>query len=74
MYNTTLKRIIKYSPAVTKVEEWTKAEMGVGADIAAGNQEEKGNKADFVIQPVKKTTITKKGTDNTLLSKVKTLL
>jgi hypothetical protein len=25
--------------------------MGVGADIAAGNHGEKGNKADFVIRP-----------------------
>jgi len=29
------------TPAVTKVEECTKAETGVGAAIAAGNQEEK---------------------------------
>lgn len=35
-------------PAVTKVEEWTKAEIGVGAAIAAGNQEEKGNWALLV--------------------------
>lgn len=33
----------KYSPAVTKVEEWTIAEIGVGADIAAGSQVESGN-------------------------------
>jgi hypothetical protein len=32
----------KYTPTVTKVEECTKAETGVGAAIAAGNQEEKG--------------------------------
>jgi hypothetical protein len=37
-----LKRINKYTPAVTKVEECTKAETGVGAAMAAGNQEEKG--------------------------------
>jgi hypothetical protein len=30
------------TPAVTRVEEWTKAETGVGAAIAAGNQAEKG--------------------------------
>lgn len=40
--NKTLNRINKYTPAVTKVEEWTSAETGVGAAIAAGNQEEKG--------------------------------
>lgn len=30
-------RISKYTPAVTNVEEWTNAETGVGAAIAAGN-------------------------------------
>ena len=35
-------RINKYTPAVTKVEEWTKAETGVGAAIAAGNHAENG--------------------------------
>lgn len=45
-----LKFIIRksiYTPAVTKVEEWTRAEIGVGADIAAGNHAEKGNCALF---------------------------
>jgi len=36
-------RIVVYTPAVTKVEEWTKEDTGVGADIAAGSQDEKGN-------------------------------
>lgn len=40
-------RISKYTPAVTKVDEWTKAEIGVGAAIAIGNQAEKGNWALF---------------------------
>lgn len=44
-----LKRINKYTPAVTKVEEWTKAETGVGAAIAAGNHDEKGICALLVI-------------------------
>jgi len=35
-------RINKYTPAVTRVDEWTKAETGVGAAIAAGNHAEKG--------------------------------
>jgi len=39
---TKFKRTIKYTPAVTRVEEWTSAETGVGAAIAAGNQAEKG--------------------------------
>lgn len=40
-------RNIRNTPAVTKVEEWTKAEMGVGAAMAIGNQAEKGNWALF---------------------------
>lgn len=43
------KRINKYTPAVTKVEEWTSAETGVGAAIAAGSQAEKGIWALLVI-------------------------
>lgn len=35
------------TPAVTKVEEWTKAEIGVGAAIAIGSQAENGNCALF---------------------------
>ena len=35
-------------PAVTKVEEWTKALTGVGAAIAAGSQHLKGNWALLV--------------------------
>jgi hypothetical protein len=35
-------RINKYIPAVTKVEERTKEETGVGAAIVVGNQEENG--------------------------------
>lgn len=40
--------IIRNKPAVTKVEECTREEIGVGAAIAAGSQGEKGNKADLV--------------------------
>ena len=43
-------------PAVTKVEEWTKEDTGVGADIAAGNQEEKGIWALFLIAVNRKNT------------------
>lgn len=38
-----ITRINKYTPAVTRVDECTKAEIGVGAAIAAGNQAENGN-------------------------------
>lgn len=46
-------RIVRKTPAVTRVEEWTKAETGVGAAIAAGNQLEKGICALFVIAAIK---------------------
>jgi hypothetical protein len=39
---TYLNRINKYTPAVTKVEECTSEDTGVGAAIAAGSQAEKG--------------------------------
>lgn len=42
------QRIKIYTPAVTRVEEWTKDETGVGAAMAAGNHAEKGNWALFV--------------------------
>lgn len=45
-----LKRINKKTPAVTKVEECTKEDTGVGAAIAAGSQEENGNCALFVMK------------------------
>lgn len=35
-------RTNRKTPAVTKVEEWTKADTGVGAAIAAGSHLEKG--------------------------------
>ena len=37
----------KYTPAITIVELCNRAEIGVGADIAFNNQEEKGNWADL---------------------------
>lgn len=48
--NTSKNRIVKKIPAVTNVEEWTKEDTGVGAAIAAGNQEEKGTCALLVIK------------------------
>jgi hypothetical protein len=41
---------MRYKPAVTRVEEWTKAEIGVGAAIAIGSQEENGYSALLVIK------------------------
>jgi len=37
---------------VTKVEEWTKEETGVGAAIAAGSHAEKGTSALFATAPI----------------------
>lgn len=45
-----LNRINRYTPAVTRVEEWTRALTGVGAAIADGSQEEKGIWALLVIE------------------------
>ena len=39
-------------PAVTKVEECTKAEIGVGAAIAIGSHTENGNWALLVSPPI----------------------
>jgi hypothetical protein len=44
-------RTTKNTPAVTRVDEWTKEEIGVGAAIAAGNQFLKGNCALLVKLP-----------------------
>lgn len=50
MYSIGLNRYSKKTPAVTKVEECTKADTGVGAAMAAGSQAEKGICALFVIE------------------------
>ena len=52
--NKTEKRIIKKTPATTRVEEWIKAEAGVGASIASGNQTWKKNWAAFITPEVTK--------------------
>lgn len=44
-----LKRIKRQTPAVTRVDECTNAETGVGAAIAAGSQLENGIWALLVI-------------------------
>lgn len=57
LFNNSKNRIIMKIPAVTKVDEWTKADTGVGAAIAFGNQEEKGIWALFVIAVMMKIVI-----------------
>lgn len=56
-----ITRIKRYTPAVTKVEEWTRAEIGVGAAIAAGNHAENGNWALFEHAAITRNNITKLG-------------
>jgi len=47
-----MKRRTKYTPAVTNVDECTRAETGVGAAIAAGSQALKGTCA-LLVTPAK---------------------
>ena len=55
MFFSELKNRIRIKiPAVTKVDEWTKADTGVGAAIAAGNHLINGNWALFVIAAITK--------------------
>ena len=49
--STSESRKSKYTPAVTKVEEWTREDTGVGAAIAAGSHALKGIWALLVIAP-----------------------
>jgi len=44
----------KKIPATTKVEEWIKAEAGVGASMASGNQTWKKNCAALITPEVDK--------------------
>lgn len=48
----SLNRKRTYTPAVTRVDECTKVETGVGAAMAAGNQAANGICALFVILPI----------------------
>lgn len=54
---------------MTRVDEWTKAEMGVGAAIASGNQEEKGKMADLVQKVIKRIKIVRLGTKSDMKTK-----
>lgn len=58
-----------HNPAVTKVEEWTRADTGVGAAIAAGSHAENGNCADLQIE--NKTTNKKNTHLNLIINKLK---
>lgn len=47
--NNKEKRITKKIPATTRVDEWIKAEAGVGASIASGSQTCEKNCAAFIV-------------------------
>src|SRR5260370_6717069 len=49
--NSTLQRATRYTPAVTIVAAWIKAETGVGPCMASGSQTYKGIWADLPVQP-----------------------
>ena len=53
------RRIISITPAVTRVDECTRADTGVGAAMAAGSQAVKGNCALLVILAVNSNSITR---------------
>lgn len=53
-----IKRNIINNPAVTRVELWTIAEIGVGAAIAIGNHDINGYCALFVIIEIKNIKVT----------------
>jgi len=42
IFVAVVNRLSIQTPAVTKVDEWTNDDVGVGAAIAAGNHAEKG--------------------------------
>ena len=46
--------MIKKTPAITSVEEWIRAEAGVGASIASGNQTWEKNWAALIPPEVTK--------------------
>ena len=52
--NKIANLIIKKTPATTRVDEWIKAEAGVGASIASGNQTWKKNWAALITPDVTK--------------------
>lgn len=65
-----LKRINRYTPAVTNVDECTRDETGVGAAIAAGNHDEKGTCALFVTHPNIKIKLNPRVVENEINSNV----
>lgn len=52
--NKIENRIIKKTPATTRVEEWISADAGVGASMASGNQTWKKNWAALMTPDVTK--------------------
>src|SRR6266540_27892 len=51
---STLQRATRYTPAVTIVAAWIRADTGVGPAIASGSQVKSGTCADLPVAPTKK--------------------
>src|SRR5207302_7601488 len=51
--NRAFDRATMYTPAVTMVAAWIRAETGVGPSMASGNHTCSGNCADFATAPQK---------------------
>src|SRR2546426_8369981 len=54
---STLQRATRYTPAVTMVAAWIRAETGVGPCIASGSQVYSGICADFPVHPRKRNSV-----------------
>src|SRR5204863_317425 len=50
-FDSEVQRATRYTPAVTIVAAWIRAEAGVGPSIASGNHTCSGNWADLPIAP-----------------------
>src|SRR3954467_10748008 len=55
--NNTLVRATRYTPAVTMVAAWIRADTGVGPAIASGSQVYSGIWADLPVQPRKRNSV-----------------
>src|SRR5206468_3496996 len=54
--NSGIERATRYTPAVTIVAAWIRADTGVGPSIASGSHEYSGSCADLPVAPKKKAT------------------
>src|SRR6266550_5115513 len=55
--NSGIERATRYTPAVTIVAAWIRADTGVGPAIASGSQVYKGICADLPVAPTKSSSV-----------------